>query len=58
MLNGRLIVLTLAAALVAAPGFAQPYPSKPLRLLVPFGPGGVDQLSVSRKLRKRSERDG
>ena len=58
MLNGRLIVLTLAAALVAAPGFAQPYPSKPLRLLVPFGPGGVGDITSRAVMQKMSEAVG
>ena len=37
-------LLSLGAFLLAANAFAQDYPSKPLRFVVPFPPGGVDTV--------------
>ena len=38
--RGAVALLALAAALSPAPSFAQPVTSKPLKFIVPFGPGG------------------
>ena len=51
----RFIVAALAAFVLAAPVAAQTYPSKPIRLIVPFPPGGgTDAVSrmVAQELAK------
>ena len=46
----------LATAFCAA--HSQPYPSKPIRLLVPFGPGGVGDITSRAVMQKMSEAMG
>ena len=51
----RFIVAALAAVVFSAPVAAQTYPSKPIRLIVPFPPGGgTDSVSraVAQELQK------
>jgi tripartite-type tricarboxylate transporter receptor subunit TctC len=40
MIDRRTSLLALAATAFSGPGFAQPFPSKPLRVVVPFAAGG------------------
>ncbi|MDP1838707.1 MAG: tripartite tricarboxylate transporter substrate-binding protein, partial [Reyranella sp.] len=35
------VLIGVLAVLLAAPAGAQPYPSKPIRIVAPFPPGGV-----------------
>jgi tripartite-type tricarboxylate transporter receptor subunit TctC len=49
-MNRRTLIIGLAlAGLFHLPSFAQTYPTKPIRIIVPFAPGGVTDM-VSRVL--------
>src|SRR3954462_11532462 len=52
------LALSLFAALSVAPASAQSYPAKPIRLLVPFGPGGVGDITSRAVMQKMSEAMG
>ncbi len=54
----KFFVATLLASLCATTLLAQPYPSKPIRLLVPFGPGGVGDITSRAVMQKMSEAIG
>ena len=54
----KFFVATLLASLCATTLLAQPYPSKPIRLLVPFGPGGVGDITSRAVMQKMSESIG
>ena len=58
--GSRRLVLTMALALiVATPAAAEPgYPNRPVRILVPYGPGGVADTTVRLLAQKLNERLG
>jgi tripartite-type tricarboxylate transporter receptor subunit TctC len=52
----KYITIALAACLVTSTNVhAQTYPAKPIRLLVPFGPGGVGDITSRAVMQKVSE---
>ena len=52
------IIALAAALLVSGSAFAQQYPSKPVKILIPFPPGGVTDIAGRLIAQKLSERLG
>lgn len=52
------IYIAMAACIATTAAHAQTYPSKPIRLLVPFGPGGVGDITSRAVMQKMSETMG
>jgi tripartite-type tricarboxylate transporter receptor subunit TctC len=53
-----LLVLTLTLGIAAGPALAQPFPSKPVKLIVPYPPGGNTDIVARLYAQKLSERLG
>jgi len=56
----RALLMSMAALGCAAarPAFAQAYPSRPVRIIIPFGPGGVGDITIRIVAEKLSEKFG
>ncbi len=57
-LRGALVAVVWAAGAVSLAVSAQSFPSKPIRLVVPFGPGGVGDITARAVAQKMSEKMG
>lgn len=54
----RLLVVALATLAIAGPAVAQEYPTKPVRILVPYPPGGASDVTARILADKLSKRWG
>ncbi|WP_296511225.1 tripartite tricarboxylate transporter substrate binding protein [Rhodoferax sp.] len=53
--RGTLAAIALSALTAALPAAAEPFPSKPIRIVVPFGAGGVADLTARTVAQKMAE---
>ena len=58
MKTARRLVLALAAATLATGAFAQAWPSKPVRIVVPYPPGGAVDVVTRKMAAKLQEQTG
>ncbi len=54
----RVLAAVLAAGVIAGSASAQQYPTKPVRMIVPFGPGGTVDVFARIAAEKLSQRMG
>ena len=55
MMSRRSVLAAIAAALLSSLAVAQPYPSKPIRMIVPYSPGGGADTSARLIAKRMSE---